>query len=232
MTFADFAVTEVRFRKHFRVAPPDTWNDSMLPLHEFLALAEDDREGLFPYIWSVDRKKQLTRLLVASPIVRSCEERRDFWTMLRAIAGVSTEAQPSRADIEADVRRDLVGRLANGLMQMALGAGGPAAVIADLAAAPAPQGTATPAAPSGDYMAPWIDTAECTACDECTKINPNIFVYNDQKKAVIKNPDGGPYRDVVKAAERCTARVIHPGLPRDRSDKDTAKLIQRAAKYN
>ena len=27
MTFADFAITEVRFRKHFRMAPPDTWND-------------------------------------------------------------------------------------------------------------------------------------------------------------------------------------------------------------
>ena len=29
MTFADFAVTEVRFRKHFRIAPPDTWMSSL-----------------------------------------------------------------------------------------------------------------------------------------------------------------------------------------------------------
>ena len=32
MTFADFAATEIRFRKHFRVAPQETWNDKMVPL--------------------------------------------------------------------------------------------------------------------------------------------------------------------------------------------------------
>ncbi len=63
-------------------------------------------------------------------------------------------------------------------------------------------------------------------------MNPNIFVYNDQKKAIIKNPQGGPYKDLVKAAERCTAGVIHPGLPKDRSEKDVEKLIARAEKYN
>jgi pyruvate-ferredoxin/flavodoxin oxidoreductase len=31
MTFADFAATEGRFRKHFRKAPPETWNDAMVP---------------------------------------------------------------------------------------------------------------------------------------------------------------------------------------------------------
>ncbi|NIV48006.1 MAG: hypothetical protein GWN46_14975, partial [Gammaproteobacteria bacterium] len=36
----------------------------------------------------------------------------------------------------------------------------------------------------GDYMAPWIDTEECTACDECTNLNPKIFVYNENKKAI------------------------------------------------
>jgi pyruvate-ferredoxin/flavodoxin oxidoreductase len=44
VTFADFAITEARFRKHFRQAPPDTWNERMLPLDEFLALNHDDRE--------------------------------------------------------------------------------------------------------------------------------------------------------------------------------------------
>ena len=82
------------------------------------------------------------------------------------------------------------------------------------------------------YMAPWIDTDKCTACDECIHLNPNIFVYNDQKKAIIKDPQGGPYKDLVKAAERCTAGVIHPGLPKDRSSKGIDKLIARAERYN
>jgi pyruvate-ferredoxin/flavodoxin oxidoreductase len=59
-----------------------------------------------------------------------------------------------------------------------------------------------------------------------------MFAYNDQKKAIIKDPKGGPYRDLVKAAEKCTARVIHPGLPADRSEKDIEKWIQRGKKFN
>ena len=87
-------------------------------------------------------------------------------------------------------------------------------------------------AAGADYMAPWIDTQECTACDECTNLNPAIFVYNDAKKAVIRDPLGGPYRDLVKAAEKCTAQVIHPGLPADRSERDIDKWIARGEKYN
>jgi pyruvate-ferredoxin/flavodoxin oxidoreductase len=56
LTFADFAVTEARFRKHFRKAPPDTWNENMVPLAEFLELVAEAREGKFPYIWSVDKR--------------------------------------------------------------------------------------------------------------------------------------------------------------------------------
>ncbi|MDP6581943.1 MAG: 2-oxoacid:acceptor oxidoreductase family protein, partial [Vicinamibacterales bacterium] len=41
MTFADFAMTEIRFRKHFRLAPPETWSDRMVPLIDFLTLPPD-----------------------------------------------------------------------------------------------------------------------------------------------------------------------------------------------
>jgi pyruvate-ferredoxin/flavodoxin oxidoreductase len=228
LTFADFAITEARFRKHYRIAPPDTWNESMAPLAEFLELPADEREGKFPYIWSVDRKQQLSRLLVDSTIVESCEDRRDFWTMLRALAGVG-KPEISREQIEAEVRRDLAGKIGNALVDLAAGGGGGVAA----ALAPAPVAGAAPASTvTGDHLAPWLDTDQCTACDECTKLNPKIFAYNASKKAYIKDAAAGPYQDLVKAAEKCTARVIHPGLPRDRSAKDIAKWIARAEKYN
>jgi len=79
-------------------------------------------------------------------------------------------------------------------------------------------------------MAPWIETDDCTACDECININPNIFAYNNDKRAYIKDPDAGPYEDLVKAAEKCTAQVIHPGLPADPTGQE--KWIKRGEKYN
>ncbi|TWT69113.1 2-oxoacid:acceptor oxidoreductase family protein [Crateriforma conspicua] len=240
MTFADFAATEIRFRKHYRVAPPETWNDNMILLADYLELDADDREGMFPYIWSVDREGNLMRLLVAQPIVGSCEDRRDFWAMLKSIARVG-ESVIDRTAIEAEVRQEVSGRLAQGILQLISGDASSAAPAIDVPAAtstaPAPtkaesNGSAAESNGSGSYMAPWIDSAQCTACDECVNLNPDIFVYNDQKKAVIKNPQGGPYRDLVKAAERCTAQVIHPGLPKDRSEKDIDKWIARGEKYN
>ncbi len=231
MTFADFAMTEIRFRKHFRTAPESTWNENMVPLAEFLDLGSDDREGKFPYIWTVARKQQLSRLLVDETMVRSCEDRRDFWIMLKALAGVS-RAETRVDEREATIRQEVVSRITAALMQLAEGGaqsleglGTPKASMPRAPVAESPDTTA-------DYMAPWIDSEECTACDECTALNPSIFAYNENEKAYIKNAQGGPYRDLVKAAERCTAQIIHPGLPRDRSEKDIDKWIKRAEKYN
>jgi pyruvate-ferredoxin/flavodoxin oxidoreductase len=236
MTFADFAVLEARFRKQFRVAPPDTWNDSMVPLAEFLDLPPDEREGKFPFLWSVDRDRHLSRLLVAAPMVRSCEDRRDFWTMLRALTGLDRKEAP-REEIEAAVRREMADRLVSNLVTLLGGQTPTAQAQAALLAAPAPAapGAPTGAAPVGgasDYLAPWIDTPQCTSCDECIRINGKIFVYDADKKATIRNPEAGPYKDLVRAAEKCTARIIHPGLPRDRTGKDVAKWIERGAKFN
>jgi pyruvate-ferredoxin/flavodoxin oxidoreductase len=230
MTFADFALTEARFRKHFRKVPRDAWNENMVPLAEFLEMNEEEREGKFPYIWAVDRKQHLSRVMVAKPIVESCEERRDFWIMLRALAGVKTE-KVEEVDIESKVRAEVVGKIAQGLMKLA---GGSGEGIVDLAMGE-PAGAAVGAAPTaadGEYMAPWLETDECTSCDECTQLNSNIFAYNGDKKAFIKNPGGGPYEDLVKAAEKCTARVIHPGLPKDNTMKDAEKWIKRGEKFN
>ncbi len=236
LTFADFAITEARFRKHYRIAPADTWNEKMVPLVDFLELAPQDRAGRFPFIWSVDRKQQLSRLLVDGTMVESCEDRRDFWTMLKALAGLG-KPEFSRAEIEAEVRHDFAGRIGAALLDLAGDGTGAAGLFAAMAASgpatpAAASGGAAPPAAAGDVLAPWIDSAQCTACDECIRINGKIFAYNADKKAYIQNPSGGPFQDLVKAAEKCTARVIHPGLPRDRSIKDLAKWIARAEKYN
>jgi pyruvate-ferredoxin/flavodoxin oxidoreductase len=209
-----------------------------MPLAEFLDLDEDDREDVFPYVWMVDKEQQLSRLLVAQPIVESCEDRRDFWTMLRSLAG---EDQPSTEALVEEARHDLASKMMSQLMQVVSGSGEElAALVASDTAAPAapgardtaPPSAAPPVADAGGYVAPWIETVSCTACDECTEINPKIFEYNADKKAVIKNAEAGPYKDLVKSAEKCTARVIHPGLPRNRNEKGIEKWIKRGEKYN
>jgi pyruvate-ferredoxin/flavodoxin oxidoreductase len=243
-TFVDFAVTETRFRKHFRKVPRDAWHEDMMLVSDYLDLDEDDRENKVPYVWALDAKKELSRLLVAEPMVRSAAERRDFWIMLRALAESEEEVVADDVQLESRIRQEVVQKIASGLMGLVSGNQAldlNAILDTEVAAAPvaasppklAAVGTPAAAEPaSGEYMAPWIETEECTACDECIIINPQIFEYNSDKKAFIKNPDGGPYRDLVKSAEKCTAQVIHPGLPRDRSAKDIGKWIKRGEKFN
>jgi pyruvate-ferredoxin/flavodoxin oxidoreductase len=239
-TFVDFAVTEARFRKHFRKIPRDSWNEDMVPVSEYLELDKDDREDKVPFVWALDAKRELSRLLVAQPMIESAEERRAFWLMLRDLGGIKEAvADVDEVQIESRVRQEVVQKLASSLMGLVSGnqALDMGAMLDAVSSEPAQQPqlkaveSLAPAA-DGDYMAPWIDTEECTECDECILINSNIFEYNADKKAIIKNPNGGPYRDLVKAAEKCTAEVIHPGLPRDRSEKDIDKWIKRGEKFN
>ena len=34
-------------------------------------------------------------------------------------------------------------------------------------------------------MEPYIETARCTSCNECTNLNKKMFAYNDAKQAYI-----------------------------------------------
>ena len=236
MTFADFAITEARFRKHFRNAPRNTWNDKMVLLTDFLEMNEDEREGLFPYIWAVDKKNQLTRVLIAKTIVDSCEERRDFWIMLRDLSEEKT-IETKDKDLESKIRSEVVNKMAQKLMKIAGGSGSIQPEIntepaEESKVGPVPEKSEDPTPSAGGGMKPWLESDECTSCDECINLNPQIFAYNEDKKAYIKDPKGGPYKDLVMAAEKCTARVIHPGLPSDKSEKDIDKWIKRAEKYN
>jgi pyruvate-ferredoxin/flavodoxin oxidoreductase len=162
--------------------------------------------------------------------VDSTIERRNFWRVLKGRGGLDKTVDPEQ--IANDVRAEMMQKLSAGLWSMVSGGG-----AANLATAFMPGGSAgAVATPAGagvgaDFTPAWIDSAECTACDECIKINGKIFVYDDKKRAIVKNPKGGPFKDIVKAAEKCPVKIIHPGTPADPNEKGLDKLIKRAEKY-
>jgi hypothetical protein len=63
-------------------------------------------------------------------------------------------------------------------------------------------------------------------------INKMMFVYNDDKQAIIKDPQAGTFADLVAAAEICPAKCIHPGKPLDPNEAGLAELIVRAEPFN
>jgi pyruvate-ferredoxin/flavodoxin oxidoreductase len=83
-----------------------------------------------------------------------------------------------------------------------------------------------------EYTPVVVVSSECTGCGECVMLNPQIFAWNDKKQAVVKDPKGGPYKDIVKSAERCAARCIKPGTPANPNEPGVEKLLKRAEKFN
>ena len=227
MTFADFAATENRFRKHFRTVPADAWHEDMVPLADYLELEADAREGKVPWIWSAAPDGTRLRLAVDDTLVAATEDRRDFWRMLRALAGEGGPAAPSEAELRERLRRELAGELAAKLLELT---DGTPASVPEMPASGEPA-TSEPAPAAGGHTPPWIDQSACTACDECVNLNPELFAYDATGKARIRDADAGPFADLVKAAERCPGRAIHPGTPRNPDDPALAPWIERARKF-
>lgn len=78
----------------------------------------------------------------------------------------------------------------------------------------------------------YIDSPLCTSCNECTNLNGQIFAYDENKQAYIKDASAGPFRDIVVAAEICPVRIIHPGKPLDPEEPDLDDLVRRAEAFN
>ena len=79
---------------------------------------------------------------------------------------------------------------------------------------------------------PWLETFRCTSCNECINVNPNMFKYNSTKQAFIADAKAGTYAQLVKAAEKCPAKCIHPGMPLNSAEAGLDDLIKRAESFN
>lgn len=79
---------------------------------------------------------------------------------------------------------------------------------------------------------PFIDSLLCTSCNDCLNINPLLFVYNENKQAIIGDAKAGTFAELVRAAEACPAHCIHPGKPLNPDEPGLDELIERAAPFN
>ncbi|MDP6108913.1 MAG: 2-oxoacid:acceptor oxidoreductase family protein, partial [Rhodospirillales bacterium] len=223
MTFADFAATEGRFRKHFKHAPAEAWNDDMVSFHEFLDLDEDEREEKYPYIWGVDEDNKLVRIMCSQEIVKSAEERRSYWRQLKGIAGLSETTNVD--SLVQQTKEEMAQLLSSALLNLSA-SGNANTFIGNIQSSGEPKGASASTmlingkdvGSPDNHEAVWVETPECTTCDECIEIAPKIFQYNDDNQAVVINPHGGTFKNIVRSAEKCTAECIHPGTPWNTGD--------------
>ncbi len=207
------------------------------------------------------QSNHLLKIVVSSEMVKATQQRRDFWHTLKGLSGnnrieVDTQAiaDQAKAEMAQTITEGLMsmfGGDASALTRIL--ADTPkvttAAIVKPIAIAdtkPEPivaakkeespkKETSNKKPDSGNGVEPhepvWIETPDCTTCDECVDIAPAMFQYNSDKKAIVIDPTKGTFEDIVRSAEKCTAVIIHPGTPWNLDEPNLDKLIKRAEKF-
>ncbi len=177
LTIADWAATEVRFKQHFSQLAASESGDGLMLFHEYFAATPDDREGRTPFIWALTKERKLRRLKVSPEMITLAEERQQFWSQLRQLAGLEIpvtvhdtvvgqmesefekradalrlDYESKIADLKASLPRQIARRLAEGLIRNSSDSAAVASLIASLPIVGKPAGNGTvvtrePAAP-------------------------------------------------------------------------------------
>jgi hypothetical protein len=223
-TLADFAACDPRCAKHFARVPRAKWTADLVPVSDFLAREPNDLVEKVPCLLMVDSDNRLQKVIVDDKLVREARRCAEAWRSLQELGGVHNSHAALLVERERKAWAEQA-RPATAQEESLGGAtpGTPAEAPAALAAA-----EAATERPSDD---PFIETARCTSCNECTQINDKMFGYDANKQASIINPDAGTYRQLVEAAESCQVSIIHPGKPRNPNEPGLDELIKRAESF-
>jgi hypothetical protein len=237
-TYADFVLGDQRHAHHFAVVPRERWTAAMLPVADWLALAEADASERVPFVLAVDAADRLHRVLVDARLMQATRRCLLLWHRLQEHGGVNNShvreavareraAWESQKEQELEALRQAAASAAPGAATAVPAAPAGPAVEAAPAATPA----AAEAAPAPSADEPWIETSRCSSCNECQNINDRMFGYNDNKQAYIKDLNAGTYREMVEAAEACQVAIIHPGKPWNPAEAGLAELQERAKPF-
>ena len=202
----DFALCDPALASSFADVPQAGWTADLVPAADRLDGAAD-RPDTLPFVWAIDAEDRLHRLVVDERLLRVARETAGAWARLREIAEPpQTAAAPTAVAAVA-------------------------APIAPAAPAVTPAMTAAPPSEVPGSDDPYIETARCTTCNECTILNGRMFGYDENRQAYIADPSAGTYRELVEAAEGCQVAIIHPGKPRDPTEPGLDELLVRAEPF-
>jgi ferredoxin len=161
------------------------------------------------------------------------------------MAAMQAQFEEQLSRVRAEAAGEVMSRLTDVLMGMDFTSGAPRPSFKAASPAPAapteqiepvePIAAEAPAVEEEEEALveePWIDTPLCTSCNDCLKVNPIMFVYNETNQALIGDLSAGTFAQMVEAAELCPSKCIHPGQPWNADEPNLDELKQRAAKFN
>ncbi|MDR0379715.1 MAG: 2-oxoacid:acceptor oxidoreductase family protein, partial [Candidatus Accumulibacter sp.] len=206
LTPADFALSEIRFRKQLKKLKDDAAN--LVPAPEYVDLPENARAGKTPFIYAVDGGGRLVRYGVSKSLIALIEERRANWRMMQYLAGlhVANMDAAHRAAIDAlqaEVREsaerhdDSLDAIARAMADLAASSKAPVGGLSGTIPL-TPVAVAAPAAPAAAEAASASaapvtieDPMKCTNCRTCYQDIPELF---EKTRIVV----GGESREAAR----------------------------------
>ena len=219
-TFVDFVAMDERFARHLARVPSGGWDGAMVPVSDVLTTGEGGRPDRVPCILMVDGQDQLQKVLVDEKLLREARRCRDAWHSLQELGGIHN------SHAERLLAEERTARTAEAQVQTV-------AAVPEVTGEPVVKAeTMTEPVPEPSPDEPYIETARCTTCNECTELNDKMFSYDDNRQAYVADPDAGTYAQMVEAAETCQVSIIHPGKPRNPDEPGLEELLKRAEPFD
>ena len=208
-TLVDFLACDRRAAAHLARVVPSAWNDNLAPVEQALAQPATERERCLPSLFMADAEAGLHKVIADEALLRAARGCLGRWRSLQELGGVNN-SHAARAVAAQQAAPVVV----------------PVAAPAEAPAAAEPVETEKPAP-----GAPYIETARCSSCNECIRLNDRMFGYDANRQAAIIDPKAGSYRQLVEAAESCQVSVIHPGKPGNPNEPGLEELLKRAEPF-
>ncbi|OAD19092.1 pyruvate flavodoxin/ferredoxin oxidoreductase domain-containing protein [Candidatus Thiomargarita nelsonii] len=262
-TFADYALLVPRIRHHFHLVPAGFESDNLIPVEKYLSSNHLENIKRIPFIWVVNDKAELHKIVVSRALIFACQDRMNYWHTLQELAGINNKyvemgVQEAREEIQAKegaersrlqaehttaietVRNETAGEVMGRLTDILLGMDLTTPAITRTAPPPPATQALSEAAEVSEPVVekekeeeeevvfddPWIDSVLCTTCNDCLNINTMMFVYNENKQAILGDLNSGTFAQLVEAAEICPARCIYPGKPQNPNEAGLDELIK------
>ncbi len=234
-TVLDFVACDRRYGEYFSAVPRSEWHARMVPAVESLTGEAGGAPEATPYLLMIDESDALQRVVVDHRLLQAARRCGETWHSLQELGGIDNSHAKRLLESERELWEQEKAREIEALRGQAAPAPPEPAVEqalpAAVAEAPAPEVAAAEAEEAPPSDDPYIETARCTTCNECTDLNNRMFAYDDNMQAYIADPDAGTYRQLVEAAEACQVAILHPGKPRNPDEPNLADLIERAADF-
>jgi hypothetical protein len=230
-TFVDFAASDKRLSGDFISVPQTSWHANMVPVAQYLNLGDEESAESVPYILMVDGQNILHRVVATHNIISAARRYAETWRNLQELGGIDNSHALALLEREKEAWEEEKKREIEEI-RSELGAEAEQIAAAEAPALEEGAEAAEVVEVKGPVEEAFIETPRCNACDECTKKNPKMFAYNENKQAYIADIDAGTFRDLVESAELCKVAIIHPGKPRNLDEANLEDLVKRAEPFN